>query len=148
MSVDAEVQTGPVISGENDPRVTKLGRFLRKYRIDEVPQLMNVLVGDMSLVGPRSERPFFVEQFSKEIPGYAQRCAVKAGLTGFAQVLGSYDTSPEDKLRYDLIYIRNYSLLLDIKLIMQTIKVVLTGNTVYNKNFEQNVDGISKMMNG
>lgn len=146
MMVDAEVQTGPVISGGNDPRVTKIGRFLRKYRIDELPQLINVLYGDMSFVGPRSERPFFVDQFSREIPGYDYRNSVKAGLTGFAQVLGSYDTSPEDKLRYDLIYIRNYSLLLDIKLILQTVKVVFTGHTVYNKSFDENAGAINKII--
>lgn len=146
MRVDAEEETGPVISGEDDPRVTQIGKFLRKYRIDELPQLINVLSGDMSFVGPRSERPYFVEQFSKEIPGYAHRVNVKAGLTGFAQVLGSYDTSPEDKLRYDLIYIRNYSLLLDIKLIMQTVKVVFTGHTVYNKSFDENAGAINKII--
>jgi len=146
MRVDAEEDTGPVISGGDDPRVTRIGRFLRKYRIDELPQLINVLSGDMSFVGPRSERPFFVEQFSKEIPGYTHRVSVKAGLTGFAQVLGSYDTSPEDKLRYDLIYIRNYSLLLDIKLIMQTVKVVFTGHTVYNKSFDENAGSINKII--
>lgn len=146
MRVDAEDETGPVISGENDPRVTKVGKFLRKYRIDELPQLFNVLAGDMSFVGPRSERPYFVEQFSKEIPGYAHRSNVKAGLTGFAQVFGSYDTTPEDKLRYDLIYIRNYSLLLDIKLIMQTLKVVVTGNTIYNRSFEENSGTINKIL--
>lgn len=146
MRVDAEDETGPVISGENDPRVTKVGAFLRKYRVDELPQLFNVLVGDMSFVGPRSERPYFVDQFSKEIPGYAHRSNVKAGLTGFAQVFGSYDTTPEDKLRYDLIYIRNYSLLLDIKLIMQTLKVVVTGNTVYNRSFEENSGSINRIL--
>jgi len=146
MAADAEDETGPVISGGDDPRVTRVGKFLRKYRIDELPQLVNVLGGDMSFVGPRSERPYFVEQFSKEIPGYSHRANVKAGLTGFAQVLGSYDTTPEDKLRYDLIYIRNYSLLLDIKLIMQTVKVVFTGNTVYNKSFEENAGAINKII--
>ena len=146
MRVDAEEETGPVISGENDPRVTKVGGFLRKYRVDELPQLFNVLLGEMSFVGPRSERPYFVDQFSKEIPGYIHRSNVKAGLTGFAQVFGSYDTTPEDKLRYDLIYIRNYSLLLDIKLIMQTLKVVLTGNTAYNRSFEENSRAINKII--
>lgn len=147
MRVDAEALTGPVISGGNDPRVTPLGRVLRKYRIDELPQLFNVLMGDMSIVGPRSERPFFVNQFAKEIPGYNQRSAVKAGITGFAQILGNYDTSPEDKLRYDLIYIKNYSLLLDIKLIFQTLKVVFTGNNVYRKEFAKNLKEYDRALN-
>ncbi len=147
MRVDAEALTGPVISGGNDPRVTSLGRILRKYRIDELPQLFNVLMGDMSIVGPRSERPFFVDQFAKDIPGYNQRSAVKAGITGFAQILGNYDTSPEDKLRYDLIYIKNYSLLLDIKLIFQTLKVVFTGNNVYRKEFAKNLKEYDRALN-
>jgi len=126
MHQGAEDLSGPVLSGENDPRVTPLGKILRKTRIDELPQLFNVLKGDMSLVGPRPERPFFVEKFINDIPEYEYRFSVKAGITGFAQILGRYDTSPEDKLRYDLMYIRNYSLLLDIKLILQTIKVLFT----------------------
>lgn len=130
MRHDAEDQSGPVLSEENDPRVTHLGKFLRKTRIDELPQLINVLKGDMSLVGPRPERPFFVEKYINDMPEYEYRFSVKAGITGFAQILGRYDTSPEDKLRYDLMYIRNYSLLLDIKLIIQTIRVLFTpGST-------------------
>lgn len=147
MCEDAEDLTGPVISGSNDPRVTRIGRVLRKYRIDELPQFFNVLVGNMSIVGPRSERPYFVEQFSREIPGYNQRSAVKAGITGFAQILGNYDTSPEDKLRYDLLYIRNYSLLLDIKLIFQTLRVVFTGNNSCKKNFLKNPEDYDKVLN-
>lgn len=126
MRLDAEEQSGPVLSEDNDPRVTPLGKILRKTRIDELPQLINVLKGDMSLVGPRPERPFFVEKFINDMPEYEYRFSVKAGITGFAQILGRYDTSPEDKLRYDLMYIRNYSLLLDIKLILQTIRVLFT----------------------
>lgn len=147
MREDAEAVTGPVISAGDDPRVTAVGRILRKYRIDELPQLFNVLMGDMSIVGPRSERPFFVDQFSKEIPGYNQRSAVKAGITGFAQILGNYDTSPEDKLRYDLIYIKNYSLLLDIKLMFQTLRVVFTGNNVCRKSFVKNLKDFDKAVN-
>lgn len=126
MKVNAEEDTGPVLSTENDPRVTPIGRFLRKTRIDELPQLINVLKGEMSLVGPRPERPFFVSQFIHDMPEYSYRFAVKSGITGFAQIFGNYSTSPEDKLRYDLMYIRNYSLLLDIKLILQTIRVLFT----------------------
>ena len=134
MSVNAEENTGPVLSEENDPRVTPIGRILRKTRIDELPQLINVLKGEMSLVGPRPERPFFVEQFIHDMPEYSHRFTVKAGITGYAQVLGNYSTSPEDKLRYDLMYIRNYSLILDIKLILQTIRVLFTGGSAYKKD--------------
>lgn len=139
MRTDAEHHTGPVISGKNDPRVTGIGRFLRRSKLDEVPQFVNVLFGDMSVVGPRSERPVFVEQFQKEIPAYSQRFAVKAGITGLAQVAGSYDTSPDDKLRYDLLYIKNYSILQDIKIILQTVHAVFTPK-LYHKTFKENQD--------
>jgi len=125
MVQDAEKYTGPVLAGEKDPRITPLGRFLRATRLDELPQLINVLKGDMSLVGPRPERPYFVKQFEQTIPGYGYRMVVKPGLTGLAQVMGKYSTTPEDKLRYDLLYIRNYSLLLDLKILFQTARVVL-----------------------
>lgn len=131
MYVGAEDETGPVLSNENDPRITKVGRVLRNLRIDELPQLFNVLKGEMSFVGPRPERPFFVEQFSKEIPEYTHRYLVKAGITGYAQVYGKYDTSAVDKLKYDLLYIRDYSLMLDIKLILQTLKVFKGEKAVY-----------------
>jgi len=134
MRIDAEKLTGPVLSEENDPRVTKIGRVLRRARIDELPQFFNVLKGDMSVVGPRPERPFFVEQFIHDLPEYEHRFSVKAGITGYAQVFGNYGTSPEDKLRYDLLYIRNYSLLLDIKLIFQTIRVIFTSGSAYKKD--------------
>ncbi|MGB9802293.1 sugar transferase [Desulfofundulus sp.] len=124
---DAEKQTGPVLAGEKDPRITPVGRILRATRLDELPQLFNVLKGDMSLVGPRPERPFFVKQFASEIPDYHYRHLVKPGLTGLAQVHGKYTTSAADKLRYDLYYIRNYSLLLDLKILLQTIPVILGG---------------------
>lgn len=127
----SENETGPVLSGDSDPRITKMGRALRNLRIDELPQLFNVLKGDMSFVGPRPERPFFVEQFSKEIPEYAHRYLVKAGITGYAQIYGKYDTSPVDKLKYDLLYIKDYNLLLDIKLILQTVKVLTGKKALY-----------------
>ena len=139
MKQDAEVKTGPVISGKNDPRVTPIGRFLRRSKLDEVPQFINVLMGDMSVVGPRSERPEFTEQFEQEIPAYAERFSVKAGITGLAQVAGSYDTTPEDKLRYDLLYIKNYSLLQDLKIIAQTIRTIFTPH-LYNKTFSENME--------
>ena len=122
---NAESLTGPVISYENDTRVTPLGRILRRYHIDELPQLINVLKGEMSLVGPRSERPYFVERFTRDIDGYTIRNNVKAGVTGYAQIFGNYDTEAGDKLKYDVLYIKNYSLLLDIKLIIQTFHTIL-----------------------
>lgn len=119
---DAEVKTGPVLSsGSSDERVTRLGKFLRKYHIDEFPQLINVLKGDMSMVGPRPERPHFVERFCKMLPVYSKRFLVKPGITGLAQVHGRYDSNFEHKLRYDLAYINNMNLLLDIKIIILTI---------------------------
>lgn len=137
MKQNAEVGTGAVISGKDDPRVTPFGRFLRKSKLDEVPQFLNVLMGDMSVVGPRSERPEFVTNFEKEIPGYSQRFAVKAGITGLAQVAGNYDTTPQDKLRYDLLYIKNYSILQDLKIMFLTVRAIFTPN-LYNRSFEDN----------
>lgn len=144
MRMDAEELTGPVLSEENDPRVTKIGRFLRKTRIDELPQFFNVLKGDMSVVGPRPERPYFVEQFIHDMPEYEHRFSVKAGITGYAQIFGNYGTSPEDKLRYDLLYIRNYSLLLDIKIMLQTVRVLFTPGSVYKKEGTQAAGKVSK----
>lgn len=131
MYENAEEKTGPVLSSDDDPRVTKVGRVLRNLRLDELPQLFNVFKGDMSFVGPRPERPFFVEQYSRDIPEYTHRYLVKAGMTGYAQIYGKYDTSAVDKLKYDLLYIRDYSLMLDIKLILQTLKVLLGKKAVY-----------------
>lgn len=130
MRIDAEALTGPVWAKEEDPRVTRVGRFIRKTRLDELPQIINVLRGDMSFVGPRPERPFFVEELSKQIPFYPLRFAVKPGVTGWAQVSYSYGASVEDakeKLRYDLYYIKNMSLLFDLFIIFQTVKIVLFG---------------------
>lgn len=128
MIENAEAKTGPILATADDKRVTPLGRFMRRYRVDELPQLFNVLGGTMSFVGPRPERAFFVEQFVAEIPGYAERFRVKPGLTGLAQVSGSYATTPENKLKYDLIYIYHQSFFLDLKVIFSTIKVVLTAS--------------------
>lgn len=130
MRVDAEKTTGPVWARKNDPRVTGLGGFLRKTRLDELPQLFNILLGEMSLVGPRPERPVFVRQFSSIIPKYGRRLDVKPGLTGLAQVRYRYDQSIRDvknKLRYDLIYVKNMCLLLDMRIMFQTFGVVFSG---------------------
>ncbi len=110
----------------NDPRVTKVGRFLRKTRIDELPQLINVLKGEMSIVGPRPERPHFINEFSRELPQFLERLAVKPGITGWSQVNGGYDLTPAEKLEKDLFYIKNQSILLDMKIILKTIRIVIT----------------------
>jgi exopolysaccharide biosynthesis polyprenyl glycosylphosphotransferase len=122
----AEVETGPVLASRADERVTWVGRFLRDSRVDEIPQLLNVLNGTMSLVGPRPERPEFASEFLRTIPGYAERLQVNPGLTGLAQINGEYHTTPEYKLKYDLAYIYNYSLWLDMRIVAETIKVMLT----------------------
>jgi lipopolysaccharide/colanic/teichoic acid biosynthesis glycosyltransferase len=124
MIPNAEQISGPILAGEKDSRITKIGKFLRMVRLDELPQLINILKGEMSIVGPRPERPFFVEQFEQELPEYHYRLKVKAGLTGLAQVEGKYNTTVEDKLRYDLIYINNYSVWKDFLIMLRTIKIL------------------------
>lgn len=125
MIVDAEQDGVAVLAKEGDERITKIGRFIRGTRIDELPQLLNILKGDMSFVGPRPERPEIVEQYCREMPEFTFRTRVKAGLTGYAQVYGKYNTTPYDKLKLDLFYIENYTFWLDIKLIMMTLKTIL-----------------------
>ncbi len=130
MRVDAESSGTPMWATEQDDRVTRVGRFIRMTRLDELPQLWNVLSGDMSFVGPRPERPYFVEQLSREIPFYQQRHAVKPGVTGWAQVKYQYGSSVEDameKLRYDLYYIKHVSTALDLSIVFDTVKVILFG---------------------
>ncbi|HEY8370531.1 MAG TPA: TIGR03013 family XrtA/PEP-CTERM system glycosyltransferase [Thermodesulfobacteriota bacterium] len=130
MRTDAEADGRPVWAEENDPRVTRIGAFLRKTRIDEIPQLWNVLKGDMSIVGPRPERPYFVEQLRKVIPYYDQRHTVKPGLTGWAQVRYPYGASVQDaieKLQYDLFYIKHMSLAFDLSILFETVKVIVLG---------------------
>ncbi len=137
MRVDAEKYTGPMLAQENDPRITKLGKFLRAVRLDELPQIWNVVSGDMSIVGPRPERPFFVEQFTKEMPEYAYRHNVKPGITGMAQVYGKYNTTAFDKLVYDLMYIEKCGILTDLVIIIQTVKVLFTKSATEGTGIEQ-----------
>ncbi len=125
MGVNAEQDTGPVWASANDPRITAIGRFLRATHLDEAPQLFNVLMGDMSLVGPRPERPFFVQQFRTQVRGYEKRLDVKPGITGLAQVSSSYDETLRDvqkKLAYDLKYIQRSCLLTDLAIIALTFR--------------------------
>lgn len=135
MVKDAEKMSGPVWSQKDDPRITKVGKIIRRLRIDEIPQMFNVLTGEMSFVGPRPERPFFVEKLSSEIPYYKRRLKVRPGITGWAQVKHKYDETLEDvkiKLKYDLFYIENMSLRMDFKIIFRTIYVVLFGKGHYS----------------
>ncbi|MCZ7603607.1 MAG: sugar transferase [Melioribacteraceae bacterium] len=131
---DAEKASGPIWSMKDDPRITRVGKIMRKLRLDEIPQVINVLKGEMSFVGPRPERPFFVEKLAEEIPLYKRRLRVRPGITGWAQVKHKYDESIEDvkaKLRYDLFYIENMSLRMDLKIIFRTVFVVLFGKGHY-----------------
>jgi len=130
MVVNAESQTGPVWARENDPRVTSFGKFLRKSRIDEIPQLVNVLKGEMSIIGPRPERPEFVNMLSKEICDYQKRLQVSPGITGLAQIKQAYDSTIKDvrkKVKFDILYIKRMCFLTDLRILLGTISVVLTG---------------------
>jgi lipopolysaccharide/colanic/teichoic acid biosynthesis glycosyltransferase len=125
MVVDAEKNTGPVYSMVHDPRVTRIGKFLRNSHLDELPQLINVLKGEMSFIGPRPERPEFTNQFSAVIPKFRMRTAVKPGITGLAQICGSYELPPEEKLEFDMAYIeRRYSLRLNAFILFCTLKKI------------------------
>ena len=123
MIVNAE-QNGAQLAKENDSRITPVGKILRKYRLDELPQIFNILKGDMSFVGPRPERPSIAAEYEKELPQFKYRLNVKAGLTGYAQVFGRYNTTPKDKLKLDLMYISKYNLLLDFELLFKTIQIL------------------------
>ena len=125
---DAEAKSGPMVAIHNDPRVTPVGRILRKIRMDELPQLFNILKGDMSVVGPRPERPFFVKQYEKEIPNYDKRFAVRAGLTALSHVYGRYSTDIVDRTRYDLLYVQNYSLMMDIRVMLLTSRTIFMSD--------------------
>ena len=130
MSVDAEQKTGAVWATSADPRITEIGKWLRASRLDELPQLLNVLIGDMSLVGPRPERPVFARELAAQLPLFARRTEVKAGLTGLAQVASGYAAcvdSYKEKLAWDLLYIKHRSLFLDLQILIRTVFVVLRG---------------------
>jgi lipopolysaccharide/colanic/teichoic acid biosynthesis glycosyltransferase len=135
---DAESQAGPVWAKKNDKRITTIGKFLRRTHIDELPQLINVIKGDMSIIGPRPERPFFVNKFKDNIPGYMERLSVKPGITGLAQCYYKYDETIRDvqkKLRYDMLYIKRICWMLDLKILFLTLGV---------RSFRRNAEGISK----
>lgn len=125
MKVDAEKDGVARLASKNDDRITPIGRFIRMVRIDELPQLINILKGEMSFIGPRPERPEIIAQYVEEMPEFVYRTKVKAGLAGYAQVYGKYNTTPYDKLKLDLFYIENYSVWLDIKLMLLTLKILL-----------------------
>lgn len=142
MSATAEKDSGPVLAKANDARITTVGKYFRALRIDELPQLINVLRGDMSLVGPRPERPFFVEQFKEQNPYYDLRHNVRAGITGYAQVYGKYATDFHSKLNFDLVYIKKYSLILDTKIMLQTIKILF--DKVSSEGVDEEIDILSQ----
>jgi lipopolysaccharide/colanic/teichoic acid biosynthesis glycosyltransferase len=130
MRADAEADSGPTWASDEDPRITRVGRFLRNSRLDEIPQLFNVLKGDMAFVGPRPERPEFVEWLGREVSFYNLRHLVRPGITGWAQICYEYGSSLEqakEKLRYDVYYVKHLSLAFDLFIIFQTIKVILFG---------------------
>lgn len=148
MIADAE-KNGIKLASEKDDRITPVGKILRKFRIDELPQLFNILKGDMSVVGPRPERPELTEIYKKQMPEFEFRLKVKAGLTGYAQVTGVYDTSPSDKLKMDLMYIENYSFRMDLQIILMTIKTMFfpAKNNADTQNFIPEDNDISGIEN-
>ena len=137
MRVDAESDGVARLASKGDSRITPVGKFIRKCRLDELPQLFNILKGEMSFIGPRPERPEIIKQYVEIMPEFAYRMKVKAGLAGFAQVYGKYNTTPYDKLKLDLIYIEKYSLMLDLKLMLLTLKVLLWPDSTEGVEKEQ-----------
>jgi len=129
MIVDAEKFAGAVLASGDDPRITRVGKVIRATRLDELPQILNILKGDMSIVGPRPERKVLADEIQKELPEFEYRLKVRGGLTGYAQIYGKYNTSSYDKLRLDMMYIENYSLMLDIKLIILTLRIIFSKDS-------------------
>ncbi len=144
MIADAEKESGARLSTKNDDRITPVGKVIRRIRCDELPQLFNILKGDMSVVGPRPERPEIAAEYEKEIPEFSYRLKVKAGLTGYAQILGKYNTTPYDKLKLDIAYIENYSVFLDIKIILMTIKTLFLAESTEGVEETQKEEGSEK----
>ena len=128
MYQNAEARTGAVWAQKNDPRITPIGRFMRKTRVDELPQFWNVLKGDMSLVGPRPERPVLTEEFSRQFSDFPKRLRIIPGITGYAQINGGYDITPDEKCKLDNYYIDHYSLTIDFNIAFKTIKIIFTGD--------------------
>lgn len=128
MKNDAEKKTGAVWATKNDPRITPIGKFMRKTRVDELPQFWNIIKGDMSLVGPRPERFILTEEFSEKWPDFPQRLRIIPGLTGYAQIHGGYDLKPNEKCKLDNYYIKHYSLEFDFKIALETLKIIITGD--------------------
>ena len=145
MIVDAE-KDGARPAEDNDPRITPVGKILRASRLDELPQLIDILIGNMSLVGPRPERIEHIKQYSEEIPEFVYRLKMRGGLTGYAQLYGKYNTTPYDKLQLDLMYIQNYSFFLDIKLILMTVKIIFMKEITegFTKEKSKNINKKSK----
>ena len=146
MIVDAEKAGISIPATDHDPRITKVGRFIRATRIDELPQILNILKGDMSIVGPRPERVEHHEQYCAEIPEFVFRTKVKGGLTGYAQIIGKYNTSAYDKLRLDLMYIENYSFILDLKLILMTLQILIKPESTEGFDKVISVDDVLKQI--
>jgi exopolysaccharide biosynthesis polyprenyl glycosylphosphotransferase len=144
MRTDAEKDGVARLAQKNDSRITPIGKFIRKVRIDELPQLFNILKGEMSFIGPRPERPEIIKQYQEEMPEFTFRTKVKAGLAGYAQVYGKYNTTPYDKLKLDLFYIENYSIWLDLKLMLLTLKILFTPDST--EGVEENQTTAAKVM--
>ena len=142
MIVDAEKNGVAVLAREKDPRITPVGAVIRKLRIDELPQLFNVLKGDMSFVGPRPERPEFIKKYIEDMPEFSYRMKIRAGITGYAQLYGKYNTKPYDKLKFDLYYMEQYSLWLDIRLIILTVKILFTKESTEGAKEDVSASGI------
>ncbi|MBR5376703.1 MAG: exopolysaccharide biosynthesis polyprenyl glycosylphosphotransferase, partial [Lachnospiraceae bacterium] len=142
MIVDAEKNGVAVLAREKDPRITPVGAVIRKLRIDELPQLFNVLKGDMSFVGPRPERPEFIRKYLEDMPEFSYRMKIRAGITGYAQLYGKYNTKPYDKLKFDLYYMEQYSLWLDIRLIILTVKILFTKESTEGAKEDVSASGI------